>query len=161
MVFVGTIVRDVQFAVAVYEGQVAIAIESTGMASADGDKVAVVDIVDRGGGVTEHGNLIGIHGVATKSNVTAGKDSVVDDDTTLLKDCFRTYSHILSDIDIVPIRWPCVSRLCLECIQVGGGDIIANGIGLATVADAACFLHLQPRLHEYLTVLGEDIMSFS
>ena len=51
MIVVGAVVGDVQLAVSIYEGQVAITVQSAGMSSADGDEVAVIYVVDGGGGI--------------------------------------------------------------------------------------------------------------
>ena len=61
MVVVCAVVGDVQLAVAIDQRQVAIAIQTTDTTTADGDEVAVIDIVDGGGGVAEDGGGVGIH----------------------------------------------------------------------------------------------------
>ena len=58
-VVVGTVVGHVQFAVAVNEGQVTVAIESADTSCTKGDEVAVMDIIDGGCGIAEDGVDVG------------------------------------------------------------------------------------------------------
>ena len=57
---VGAVVGDVQTTVAVYEGQVTVAVESADMSCTDADEVAVIAIVDGGRGIAIHGGSIGV-----------------------------------------------------------------------------------------------------
>ena len=66
-----------------------------------GDKVTVIDIMDRGCSVTEHGLRVCIQ-LTTDSNVTASKDCVVNDDATLY--IFTVNSR--TGIYIIPCCWP-------------------------------------------------------
>ena len=52
-IVVGTVVGDVQFPVAVDECQVAFTVQTACMACTQSNQVAVIDIVDRGSGITE------------------------------------------------------------------------------------------------------------
>ena len=51
MIIVGAVVGNVQFAVAIDECQVSIAVQATGMTCADSDEVTVIYIVDRRSGI--------------------------------------------------------------------------------------------------------------
>ena len=64
-IVVGTIVGNIQLAIAIYEGQVTVAVETTDMLCADGDEVAVENVVKCSRGVTIDGDGIGIHLVGT------------------------------------------------------------------------------------------------
>ena len=59
-VVIGAVIRDVQSAITIYEGQVSVTIESTRMGCSYRDEVTVIDIVDRGRGITEHRGCVGI-----------------------------------------------------------------------------------------------------
>ena len=52
------------------------------MVGAQGDEVTVVDIMDRGSGITEDRGGIGIHFIRTRRGVTTGKNCIVNGDTT-------------------------------------------------------------------------------
>ena len=84
MIIVGTVVGDVQFAVAAYERQVTVAVEAAGAVGADGDEVTVIGIVDGGRGVAEDGGGVGIDLRGTRRGVTTGEDGIVDDDALLV-----------------------------------------------------------------------------
>ena len=60
MLIVGTVVGDIQLTVAIYEGQVTITIQTTGMTCSDGDEVTVVGIMDRSRSITKYGLVVGI-----------------------------------------------------------------------------------------------------
>ena len=60
-IIVGTIVGDVQSTITIDEGQVAIAVQTTRVSCTQRDQVAVIDIVNGCGGITEHGGRVGIH----------------------------------------------------------------------------------------------------
>ena len=125
MVLVRTVVGDVQLAVTIYEGQVAVAVQTARMPCTDGNKVAVIDIVDSGGGITEYGGGIGVHVATTTGNITSGKDGVVDVDASFLLNGAHIY--------VVSFGRPGVTRLGFQRIQVGGGDIRPLLIGMGVV----------------------------
>ena len=101
IVVVGTVVGDIQLAVAIDEGQVTIAVETADVNGTDGDEVTVVNIVDGGGGVAKHGLGVNIQ-LTTTYNITACKDSIVDNDTTLLVFTINNGAGI----HFVPLFWP-------------------------------------------------------
>ena len=80
-IVVGAIVCDVQTTVAINEGEVAIAVETAGVTRTQGDEVAVIDVVDGGRGIAEHGIGVGIDLVTTRRHISTSKHSVVDNDT--------------------------------------------------------------------------------
>ena len=89
------------------------------MARTDRNKVAVISIVDRSGGITEDGCGVGMQ-LTTCGNITAGKHSIVDEDTTL---CLS-----FAGINIIrPISRPGIYILIFlrQGVQVGGRNIRA------------------------------------
>ena len=84
VVVVGAVVGDIQLAVAVDKGQVAVAVQTAGVARADGDEVAVVGIVDGGGGIAEDSIGVGKH-LTAHANISAGEDGIADEDAALYK----------------------------------------------------------------------------
>ena len=83
-VVVGTIVCDVQLTVAINQRQVTIAIETTRMTGTQRDKVTVIDIIDRGGGIAVYRVDVGSRRNGTELCVTTGKHGIMDDDTRLV-----------------------------------------------------------------------------
>ena len=146
MILVCTVVGDVQLAVSVNEGQVTIAIQTTRMSGTNGNQVAVVDIMDSSGGITEYSLGIGIHITTTTGDITSRKDGVMDVNASFLLYGAHVY--------VVPSRWPVVSALGFQRIQVIGGYIVANLVGLAIIFNRSV-LYLQPGLYQHLAVLGE------
>ena len=102
MVVVRTVVGNVQLAVAIDKRQVTIAVQTADVTRTKGDEVAVIDIVDRGGGVTIYGSGIGTQ-TGSPDDVSTGKDGIMDNDATLLLGC--AYIHF------IPTGRPCVSSL--------------------------------------------------
>ena len=79
-VIVRAVVGDVQSAIAVHEGQVAVAVQTARTSCAQGNQVAVVSVVDRSRGVAEHRGGVGIHCGRTGGGVAAGEDGIEDGD---------------------------------------------------------------------------------
>ena len=117
---VGTIVADGQFAEAIDEGEVAVAIETADMLRTDGDEVAVIDVAQGCRDIAEDGVGVDEYLVTTHRHVTAGKDGIVDVDTC--------------DVQFVPLSSIC--RLVLQGVQIVHGDIFA----LSKVTGAAALL---------------------
>ena len=78
MIVVGTVVGDVQFTIAVDEGQVAVTIETTGISCSDGDEVTVIYIMDRSRGIAKNRGGISIQRTTTGCDVTTCEYSIVD-----------------------------------------------------------------------------------
>ena len=114
------------------------------MLGTDGDEVAVIDIVDGGGGVAVYGGGVGILRVAVLRNVAAAEHAVVNQDTA-----FRAVG-ILGH-KVIPCSIPQLGDLVLsfQRVQVVGGHVvillIASKIGLG----------LQLRRNDHLAVLGQ------
>ena len=102
MIVVGTIVGNVQLTIAIDEGQVTIAIQTAGMTCTNSYQVTIISIMDRGGSISIYCCGVGIQRTTTRSNVTTGKDGIVDDDTVRIK--------------IIPVESTC--RLVLQQVQV-------------------------------------------
>ena len=139
-VVVGAVVGDVQAAIAVDQRQVAVAIETAYMVRSQGDEVAVVDVVDGGGGIAIDGDGVGIDDRALH-RVTTGKHGVVDDDA--------------GGIQTIPSVF--IILLVPQGVQVFDGRILAGGPIVAV--DGHVGDHLRLRLNEHLTVLGEHLLT--
>ena len=137
-IIVGAIVRNVQTTIAVDQGEVTIAVETTDMMGAQGDKVAVVDVMDGGGGVAIDGDGVGIDNRALY-RVTTGKHSVMDDDT-----CRIQTTPPGSIILLVP-----------QGVQNIDRHIVARGI---VFVDGNTSQHLCIRLNQHLTVFGKNLL---
>ena len=140
---VGAVVGDVQFAVAVDERQVAVAVQTAGMARAYGDEVAVIDVMDGCRGVAEDCGRGGIYLGGAWRGVAAAEDGVVD------KDAFLVHVRLGQ-------AGPSCIALVAQVVQVFGGYILSGGKVPAVDGDVG--LGLAPRLHEHLAVLGEDFL---
>ena len=121
---VGTVVGDVQATITIHEGQVAIAIETTGMTRTYGDKVTVIDIVDGGSCITVHEFGIGTH-ASTRRSIATGKHGIVNNDTTLCEESFPTNRLRRNGIQFSPFTRPCVTLLLCQRVQISCRHIIA------------------------------------
>ena len=86
-IVVGTIVGDVQFPIAIDQRQVAVAIETAGVTCTQGDKVAMIHIVDGGRGITKYrrGVGMGCGQRRTCRRITSGKHGIVNDDAGIVQ----------------------------------------------------------------------------
>ena len=146
MIVVGAVVGDVQLTVTINESQVAITIQATGMTSTDSNQVTVIDIVDRSGGITINSSSIGKQRTTTRSDVTSGKDGIMDDDTKVIK--FRPIAVIV--LTLQPIK-VCSSHV-FACIVRSGTTWRTS-----TTSDAEVLFGLSMWFYHHLTVFGEDI----
>ena len=85
VVEVGAIVGDVQLAVAVHKGEVAVAIESAYLVFSQRDEVLVEKVAHSGRGIAEHRLGIGIHLVGTRRHITACKHGIADGDAQIVQ----------------------------------------------------------------------------
>ena len=138
-VVVGAVVGDVQLTVAVDQCQVSITIETACVPGSQRNHVTVEDIVDRGRGITKHRGGVGVGRQRAGRCITTGKDSIMDNDTSLI----QTFPS------------SCICRLVPQRIQVFYGHILTCRI-IMTI-DGDCRLHFQMWLHQHLTVLSEDV----
>ena len=85
IVEVGAIVGDVQLAVAVHKGEVAVAIESAYLVFSQCDEVLVEKVAHSGRGIAEHRLGIGIHLVGTRRHIAACKHGIADGDAQIVQ----------------------------------------------------------------------------
>ena len=140
-IIVGAVVGDVQLAIAIDKGQVTIAVESAGVAGAQGDEVAVEHIMDRGGGIAEYRCGVGTRCRGSGRVVTAGKHGIVDGDARVVKEAPQIGIRIL----------------VFQLVQLLNRHKVSGGIGGAV--DRHRELRLAHGLNEHLAVLG--VFTFS
>ena len=134
MVVVRAVVGDVQLAVAIDQRQVAVAIQTTDASTTDGDEVAVIDIVDGGGGVAEDGGGVGIHLGRTGRGVTTGEHGIVNDDTFLvdigLAECspFCGAGRLVAQRVEGCCRHKVIFSVCVGVANTACGSNLARGI---------------------------------
>ena len=119
VVVVGAVVGDVQSAVSVDEGQVAVAVESAGVLGAYGDEVTVVEVAHGCDGVAEHRLSVDVHLIAARRGVAAGEDGVVYDDAVV--------------VQAAPLAGRCA--LVVQGVEVFHRHIVAGGISFAVDGD--------------------------
>ena len=131
---VSTVVGNVQFSVAIDEGQVAVAVDTADVLAADADEVEAVDVAHGCRGIAEHCGSIGIHTVATCRHVAAGKHGVIDGHASLVK--------------IVP-----ATVGLAQFVQVVLRNVVTLVVGGSVDGDAAAG-HLTVRFNDHLAVLS-------
>ena len=143
MLIVGTVVGDIQLAVAIYEGQVTIAIQATGMTCSDSNEVTVINIMDRCRSVTINRLIVGILRTTTSRNITTGKDSIVDNDTTGIKTFpFRA------------IPRTSIRVLTLQFVQRRSRHISSHSIDFINIY---LILYQTIRLYHHFTIFSENL----
>ena len=116
VVVVGAVVGDVQFAVAVNQRQVTVAIEATHAVAANGHQVFVEHVGHRCRGIAEHRVCVSIDRIGTGRHVTAGKDGIADGDAQVIK--------VAASVCLP------VAVAGREGVQVFCGHQVANSIGI-------------------------------
>ena len=142
-VVVGTVVGNVQFAVAVDQRQVTVAIKTAYMLRTDGDEVAVIDIHDIGADITHHRLRVGIDHIVTHRHVTTGKHGVTDDDTI--------------EVELFPEFAVC-RGLFLQMVKVASRNKVPRLIA-AAIRNFQCTLGLTIRSDEHTTVVGQVVIA--
>ena len=107
------------------------------MTGANGDEVAVINIMDGSCGVTIDCLRIGKQRRAAGGYVATGEDGIVDDDTCSIQ------------IDSIV----CIAGLVLQLVKVGSGHVGAGGIILAAYGYRG--YNQTVGLYKYFAVFGE------
>ena len=138
-IVVRTIVSNVQTTIAIYEGQVTIAIKTTGMTRTQRNQVTVIDIVDRGCGISKYRRSVGIDGGRTGRRITTGKYGIVNDNTRR--------------IQTVPL---CITVLVAQSIQVFNRNVLTCCIVVTIDGDSRQSLGMW--LYQHFAVLSQHIL---
>ena len=134
---IGSIIGDVQLTITIHHREVTTAIQSTYMFCSDGNKVSVIDIVERCRHVAEYRRSVGIRLITAGRNVTTTKHGIVNNDTTI--DLVVTLSFLCNEL--LPFVRPLLHTSCRYCsllaqrIQVISGHIVISAIGLIVITN--------------------------
>ena len=129
-----------QLTITVNERQVTTAVESANMLSTNGDEVSAIYITYCCSHITEDGLGVGIHLFRTVCYVTTSKDSVTDDDTSI--------------VELSPRSAICHVVFALQEVQLVCWHIFVRIVSVTTDGYALTGFYLSPRLYYYLTVLS-------
>ena len=134
VVEVGAIVGDVQLAVAVHKGEVAVAIESAYLVFSQCDEVLVEKVAHSGRGIAEHRLGIGIHLVGTRRHIAACKHGIADGDAQIV----QTAPPGITVVELVQV---CVAHIVALLVNCTVHRHILSGHAIGR--------------HQHLAVLGQ------